>query len=93
LGEKGIASFIARLRNYLTEVTTQRIRMLQPDAARMQIPIDIVAGYSSGAILGLVTWWLENDMPVSPEEMSQKTLLLIAYGTYWGIGLDVPKPS
>jgi len=32
-------------------------------------PLALVADYLSGAILSMLTWWLDNDMPYTPEQM------------------------
>ena len=32
-------------------------------------PLPLVADYLAGAILSMLTWWLDNDMPYSPEQM------------------------
>jgi hypothetical protein len=37
--------------------------------------------FLAGAWLGLVTWWLENDMPHTEEEMALMFQKLILYGT------------
>ncbi len=38
--------------------------------SELNIPIDVVAMYFSGALTNMVSWWLENDQPYSPYEMS-----------------------
>ena len=35
-----------------------------------EIPMDVFANYFAGSLLGLLTWWLENDMPYAPQEMA-----------------------
>jgi hypothetical protein len=37
---------------------------------QMEVPVEIFANYLAGALMGLVTWWLESGMCYSPEEMS-----------------------
>src|SRR5215207_5127326 len=32
-------------------------------------PLALVADYLSGAILSMLTWWLDNDMPYTPEQI------------------------
>ncbi|NPV56944.1 MAG: TetR/AcrR family transcriptional regulator [Anaerolineae bacterium] len=41
-----------------------------PDFQPM-VPLEVFSSYFAAALLGLVTWWLERDMPYSPEEMSE----------------------
>ena len=35
-----------------------------------QVPLDVIANYYAGSVIGLVTWWLENDMPYSAVQMA-----------------------
>jgi AcrR family transcriptional regulator len=47
---------------------------LQQAAAQHRIqpsvPVEIVVQYAVGSLLTLLTWWLDNDLPYSPSEMS-----------------------
>jgi AcrR family transcriptional regulator len=90
LGEKGIASFQARVRNFLFEVAAKRLLLLQPDRSRCRIPLEVVAAQSAGALFGLTVWWLEHGMPFPPEVMASHTLTLTAMGTYWAIRKTPP---
>jgi AcrR family transcriptional regulator len=89
LGDKGIPVVVNRLRKYLTELSMQRLRLVQEGEPR--IPMEIVVEYSAGAMIALINWWLENDMPISAEELAHQTLLLTAYGVYWGAGIQPPE--
>ncbi|MGB8212895.1 MAG: TetR/AcrR family transcriptional regulator [Anaerolineales bacterium] len=91
LGENGVPFLVDRLRKYLAELTMQRFRLVSPEKSQWRIPMEIVAQYAAGSLIGLITWWLENDMPLTPEEFSYQTLLLTAYGLYWGAGINPPK--
>ena len=91
LGENGIPFLINRLRKNLAEITIQRFQMLMSDEYQRKMPIEIVAQYAAGSIVGLITWWLENDMPIPPEEFAHQTLLLTAFGPYWAAGINPPK--
>lgn len=91
LGENGIPFLVNRFRKYLTEVAIQRFQLVATEESKGRIPLEIVAQYAAGALIGLITWWLENDMPIPPEEFARQTLLLTAYGTYWGAGINPLK--
>jgi Transcriptional regulator C-terminal region len=79
------------LRKFLAELTMQRFRLAIQPGSQGPVPLEVVAEYAAGSIIGLITWWLENDLPISPEEFSYQTLLLTAYGPYWGAGIPLPK--
>ena len=34
------------------------------------LPLELLVNHSVSSLLSLVTWWLENDMPYSTEEMA-----------------------
>ena len=36
----------------------------------VQVPLDVIANYYAGSVMGLVTWWLENDTPYTPAQMA-----------------------
>jgi AcrR family transcriptional regulator len=50
--------------------------------ARMSVPVEFFSNYLAGSFLGIATWWLENGMPYTPEEMTsmfQRTFFLGAF--------------
>jgi AcrR family transcriptional regulator len=93
LGKSGVPAFAARMRDYLAAFTQERIRRLYaiyPNA----IPIveeRFVSQYLAGALLGIMIWWLENDLPHSPEYMADRFGWLSAAGTYAMLGIEPPK--
>jgi AcrR family transcriptional regulator len=91
LGDKGIPFVVNRFRKYLAELTIQRFQMVSTQANTGMISAEVVGQYVAGSIIGLVTWWLENEMPISPEALAHQTLLLTAYGPYWGAGITSPN--
>jgi AcrR family transcriptional regulator len=91
LGENGIPLLVDRLRKFLAELTMQRFRLAVQPGSQGPVPLEVVAEYAAGSIIGLITWWLDNDLPIPPEEFSYQTLLLTAYGPYWGAGIQLPK--
>lgn len=34
------------------------------------IPLEVIANYFAGSLLGILTWWLESGMPYPPEDMA-----------------------
>lgn len=38
---------------------------------RMIVPVEFLASFFSGALLGSVSWWLESGLKLSPDEMTQ----------------------
>jgi len=91
LGKNGIPFLVDRFRKYLAELTIQRFPLVVSQESKGRIPLEMVAQYAAGSIIGLITWWLENDMPTPPEEFAHQTLLLTAHGAYWGAGIKPPN--
>ena len=91
LGDKGLPFLVNRFRKYLTDLTIQRFQMMTTEENKERISLEVVAHYVAGSIIGLITWWLENDMPISPQDFAHQTLLLTSYGTYWAAGINPPK--
>ena len=90
----GIASFQTLLRNYLAELSEARLlRHLKGEGKTpSSIPLPIIAQFCSGAILSLTSWWLENNMPCTSEEMARYTMHLIADGSHCVLGLPSTWP-
>lgn len=90
LGEKGIPLAVNRLRKYLAELTIQRFQMFTAGESKARVSLELVSQYAAGSIIALISWWLENGMPIPPEEFAHQTLLLTAYGPYWAAGINPP---
>lgn len=73
LGDKGVTSVIYRTIEYTARLAEKRLRALVPDEEldALPVPLPIVAQHVAGSLFALVSWWLEHDMPHSPEEMAQ----------------------
>lgn len=93
LGAKGIGSFMTELHALITRVTQERLEHLQhlyPDALSV-IENVFIANYVAGALVGVIAWWLENDMPHAPEYMADRFAWLSITGCYSLLGLVPPK--
>ncbi|MBB6674842.1 TetR/AcrR family transcriptional regulator [Cohnella nanjingensis] len=50
---------------------------LQKEGRPFAVPIEVIAEFYTGAVAGLGSWWLLNDMPVSAEQMDEYLARLI----------------
>lgn len=92
--EKGSAAFMTHIRAYMA--TIYRETALQPlvDAQHPpRVPLDLIANALAGAEIGLINWWLDNDMPYTPDEMTRFHYMLSAFGLLWALRLDRPAPE
>lgn len=68
LAGQGAAAVSRRIRDYLASVIQKQIEQLdtEPEART-----EVMAQYMAGALVALIAWWLEKDMPYPAETMSQ----------------------
>jgi len=71
LSRKGGADVVARiLRESVSDLVRERFRSQFPDAQGNQTQLEAAMQFVIGACMGLVSWWLENDViPYSAEEI------------------------
>jgi AcrR family transcriptional regulator len=62
----GLSQFNTLLRKYLAERLEHR---LQTEGKQLSIPIALHAQLQAAAIVSMITWWLENECPYTPDEM------------------------
>jgi AcrR family transcriptional regulator len=70
---EGTYSAIQRLREIIIQAITDLLQELERSeklALNPQVPLEVYLHSLAGAWIGLVTWWLEHDMPFPPEEMA-----------------------
>lgn len=49
------------------------------------VPLEIVAHHNAAALLALIEWWLEHDMPHPPERMGEIYETMIIRGTWMAV--------
>jgi AcrR family transcriptional regulator len=52
-----------------------------------QVPLDIFASYLAVSWMGIISWWLEEEMPYYPEEMAQMFQKMFLYGAIEVLGV------
>ncbi|SRR6266702_3697121 len=70
---EGIGRFQKLVKEYIAEVASANQHLAFPLAMHVQ--------FLAGAILSLLTWWLEHDMPLSPHQMAQYLLGISGHST------------
>ncbi len=68
---EGVGRFQKLVKDYIVDAATTKMRQLLAADRRRDVPAAIHAHFVAGAALSLLTWWLENDMPLSPHQMAQ----------------------
>ncbi|MCB9455903.1 MAG: TetR/AcrR family transcriptional regulator [Anaerolineaceae bacterium] len=89
LSSRGVAAFIIRVQHYLASVFQQHVQICFPAGLTSTVPIDILAYREAGALIGTLSWWLENEMPYPPTEMAHLHYQSGAKGVLWGLGITL----
>lgn len=91
LSDKGAPGFSEWLRNHIAKTMLEKILppLLLPGQPH-GMPLEILAQFWAGAEMGLISWWLNNEMPYTPEEMAKTMYSLYAFGAWRTIDLDTP---
>ncbi|MCB9453141.1 MAG: TetR/AcrR family transcriptional regulator [Anaerolineaceae bacterium] len=87
LGRRGVAAFIIRVQDYLAGVFRHHIEICYPTEYVPNVPVDIITYREAGALIGTLSWWLENGMPYSPTEMAKLHYKSSAQGMLWSLGI------
>jgi AcrR family transcriptional regulator len=86
LSEKGSSYIIFRIINYTAEYGRQQLQASLPPGTSLPVTSHLVCRHIAGSLFALVAWWLQNDMPYSPEYMAEMTNRLCAEGTVAVLG-------
>ena len=65
---------LERIRKIIAQSITEFMKTKaknDPIPILFEVPTDLLAAYFSGALLSCVDWWLEQQQPYSPEEMTR----------------------
>lgn len=88
LCEVGVPSINVVLQNYIENLALRWFKILNGTQNHDTVKIDFIAKYSSTAYIGVIKWWLENDMPYSAEYMAEQFLHILSGGVFHSLGLD-----
>ena len=87
----GTYSVSRRLREIIVQASAEMARVLlakdELGALNSQVPMDVFMNYIAGAWLGLITWWLENDMPYPAEQIAGMFQRMVVQGAPEALGI------
>jgi AcrR family transcriptional regulator len=86
LSPRGSMGFLTRVRGYLEDIMKQMLSNLVPADKQPRVPIALLAAYCAGAQIGIIWWWVENNMPIPAEEMAKTSMLISVKGFEWALG-------
>lgn len=88
LGERGSMRLLGRLIDYSVRAALQGERARLPKDAQSPLPLELVEHFYAGAFVGLLRWWVLNNMPYTPEQMAAMCHQLETNSGLWAVGLD-----
>lgn len=62
-------SFITKMQYALTDRIRETLEQSICKGIKLEIPVDFLASFYSGACINVIFWWLENDMPISIDRL------------------------
>lgn len=74
--------FVARLQEVLAGFIQEGMSSVLAKENALTVPKEMVIRYTASAFLGVVIWWLENDMSYSPKYMASNLLRMATKGPY-----------
>lgn len=93
LSERGVSAFVVKVEDYLARIFEAKLlQPLAPVDGEPPVPLGLIARYLAAGEVGLMRWWLSDGRAYSPEAMARLTYRLCAFGMWWALGLDVPRP-
>jgi AcrR family transcriptional regulator len=92
LGSQGVLAFTIRIRDYIADVGRKWLDVPGPGSDSM-VHKEIAINYLASAYLGVITWWLEHNMPYTSEEMAMHLMHLTAAGLHPSLGMQLQNDS
>lgn len=96
LKSENSSRIVERIRMISTESIVKFVEtkmQTDPIPLLFEVPIEFFASFFSGALLSSISWWLEEDMRHSPEEVTQMFRKLFFRGARETLGLPGNSPA
>ena len=84
---RGSDVIMKTIQNHLSHHIQEQIELLLPDGQTPSVPPPVMANYLAGALLTLLVWWLDNNMPYPPERMDEVFQELAMPGVWAVLGM------
>ena len=87
---EGTYSATRRLREIIIQASNEMIQVfIRRENLTMnpRLPMDVFLNYLAGSWLGLIAWWLENNMPYPPDEMAGMFQIIFIRGAQDVLGV------
>lgn len=87
ISKDGSVGFVLRVMSYLAQAIQPLLEtQAKQEGAEPKVPVELIAAFCSGAQIGMMRWWLENELKYTPDEMAKMQYMLSAQGLAWALG-------
>jgi AcrR family transcriptional regulator len=86
---RAIEPVVKTMQAQLSRQVETRLARRLPAGAVPTVPLPVVAQYVTGVLLTLFQWWLDREMPESPEQLDEYFLQLVRPGVLTTTGIEV----
>lgn len=73
---------------YIGWFILNRTTEIAKETQKSQVPLEVISQFTAGAMVNLLQWWLERNMPYTPEQMAVYITKLAALGIYPSLGIS-----
>lgn len=85
---RGVALIFKQGNIILSRIFERRLIRLVDDGEELKVPIPVLANHLAGSFLTLLKWWLDNNMPHTPEEMDEMYQNMVLPGVWGSLGRE-----
>lgn len=68
---RGIEALFKKGQAYLSKNIEEQIVALAPPQHDLPVPLPVLSNYLAGTLITLLKWWLDNNMPYTPQRMDE----------------------
>ncbi len=91
MSENGSMKFLVRVQQYLTQAMESTLQRCLPPGHEPTMPLPLLAAILAGIEIGVMMWWIQNDMPYTPEVMARMCDRFSGSGVLAVLGLETEK--
>lgn len=71
LSDRGMGHVIYRIIHYIAHFAETKLLAVKPHRLKTSVPNELLAQHIAGSIFAMLSWWVANDLPYTPEEMAE----------------------
>ncbi|URN95653.1 MAG: TetR/AcrR family transcriptional regulator C-terminal domain-containing protein [Candidatus Pristimantibacillus lignocellulolyticus] len=87
LGSKGDPSYVLHLKKILTGALYNKFELHIPGTSSAPVPTHYLLAYMTSAAVGMIMYWLENNLPETPNEIGAMIMNIANHGLIVSSGI------